>query len=429
MWNNKENNLKSLKFKKEKFLFSTFFSVLTLLLVPESSFSSPSDYFEERKECINNPDFITPDTFEFKYCIEDDGKVIKYDEFDNLIDIDLKLNQLVEEKIKQETIKKVSKKKVKRNPFRELTEYKIDDEELFEYSCEAKKERGKLICKDKSLKKLIGIRPEGFYYKKGLEEIESNRWTISIKYFDKEIEYNNNQKAYAIRGYSKFNLKDYLGSIKDLGEALKIDKSDVFSLSLRSRANFKVNNYQEVISDLNKLITLIEFKSKKETTELFNKEINAVDPNYYYLRGLAKSELGDSNGARKDFDLEIIYNPLNGDAYFQRGLETYWEDRDLACKDLNKGVSLGAFDSSSEFLKESAESNTFLDDLFTGSDKSLIDSCKSPSVRKVENIKQNYKTEQFNKDLINVFQNYYYLLPIPLLVIGYSILKYRSKDE
>ncbi len=418
-----------MKFKNKKLLYSAFFGGISLFLIPKTAHATPSTYFEERRECIENPDFITPNTKEFKYCLKDNGIIKKYDEFDNLIEIDLKLDQLVEEKVKKEIKKNLTKTKAKTNRFRELTEYKIDDEELFEYSCEAKKERGKLICKDKSLKKLIGIRPEGFYYKKGLEQIESKRWDLSIKYFDKEIEYNSNQKAYAIRGYSKFILEDYLGSIKDLGDALQIDKSDVFSLSLRSRANFKVNNYQAVISDLNKLITLIEFKSSKETTELFNKEINPVDPNYYYLRGLAKSELGDSNGAKKDFDLEIINNPLNGDAYFQRGLETYWTERDYACEDLIKGVSLGAVDSSSEFLKENTQSNSFLDELFTGNDKSLIDECKSSSTRKVENIKQNYETEKLNRDLKNLFQNYYFLIPIPLIVIGYTLLKYRSKDE
>ena len=417
-----------MKFKKEKFLLFAFSGLLSLLSSSKPANSSPSSYFEERQECIESPDFITPNTKEFKYCVKNNGIIKKYDEFDNLIEIDLKLNQLVEEKIKKETIEKRNKKKVTRKSFRELTEYKIDDEELFEYSCEAKKERGKLICKDKSLKKLIGIRPEGFYYKKGLEEVESKRWDISIKYFDKEIEYNNNQKAYAIRGYSKFILEDYIGSIKDLGDALKIDKSDVFSLSLRSRANFKLNNYEEVISDLNKLITLIEFKSNKEITDLFNKEINPIDPNYYYLRGLAKSELGDSNGAKKDFNLEIINNPLNGDAYFQRGLETYWVDRDGACEDLIKGISLGAVDSSSEFLQENAQSNSFLDELFTGSNKSLINECKSSSTRKAENIKQKYESEKLNIDIKNLIQKYYFLIPIPLLVIGYTLLKYRSKD-
>ena len=115
------------------------------------------------------------------------------------------------------------------------------------------KEGGKAICKNKAQKKLVGIRPNGFYLKKGLREIENKKWDKSIKLFDKEIKYNNNQEAFAYRGYSKFKLEDYLGSIKDLGDALKIDKSDIYSLSLRSRANFALENYDEVILDLNKL--------------------------------------------------------------------------------------------------------------------------------------------------------------------------------
>ena len=248
-----------MKFKKEK-IFYYVLGITSFFIIHHSANSNPSTYFEERQECIENPDFITPLTKKFKYCISDNGIIKKYDEFDNLVEIDLKLNELVKEKIKKEN-KKIGTKTIKvRNPFRELTEYKIDDEELVKYSCKAKKERGKLICKNKGQKKLVGIRPEGFYLKKGLKEIENRKWDKSIKFFDKEIEYNKNQEAYALRGFSKFKLEDYLGSISDLGDALKIKKSDVFSLSLRSRANFKVENYQEVISDLNKLIALIEFK-------------------------------------------------------------------------------------------------------------------------------------------------------------------------
>ncbi len=416
-----------MKFKKKK-IFYYFLGISSFLLIPNPANSNPSNYFEERQQCIENPDFITPSTKEYKYCVKENGIIKKYDEFDNLVEIDIKLDELFEEKIKKETKKIGNKKKVIRNPFKELIEYKIDDEELFKYSCEAKKESGKLTCKNKSKKELIGIRPNGFYLKKGLREIENKRWDKSTKFFDKEIEYNNNQEAYAYRAFSKFKLEDYLGSVKDLENALKIDKSDIFSLSLRSRANFKLKNYQEVIYDLNKLITLIQYKSKKEMDKLTNREINPVARNYFYLRGLAKSELGDSDGAIKDFNLEITNNPLNGDAYFQKGLEKYWVEREQACEDLIKGVSLGARDISSDFLKDTKESNSFLDELFTSNDKSLIDACKSSSTKKAESIKQNYESEKLNIDIKNLIKEYYFLIPIPLLVLGYIIVKYRSKD-
>ena len=103
-------------------------------------------------------------------------------------------------------------------------------------------------------------------------------------------------------------------------------------------------------------------------------------------------------------------------------------DREGACEDLIKGVSLGATDTSSEFLKEVQESNSFLDELFTESDKSLLDACKSSSTKKAENIKQNYETEKLNFDIKYLIQKYYFLIHIPLLVIGYTLIKYRSKD-
>ena len=119
--------------KNNKFLYCAFFSGISVLLVSKTAQATPSSYFEERKECIENPDFITPNTKEFKYCLKDNGIIKKYDEFDNLIEIDLKLDQLVQEKVKKELKKKVTKKKANRNSLRALTEYKIDDEELFEY--------------------------------------------------------------------------------------------------------------------------------------------------------------------------------------------------------------------------------------------------------------------------------------------------------
>ena len=57
---------------------------------------------------------------------------------------------------------------------------------------------------------------------KGLKEIEDEQWNKSIEYLDKEIENSKNQEAYSYRGFSKFVLGDYLGSIKDLNSALEL---------------------------------------------------------------------------------------------------------------------------------------------------------------------------------------------------------------
>ena len=165
-----------MKFKKGKIAYSGFLGLISLLIIPKAVYSSPSNYFEDRRECIENPDFISPSTKEYKYCLTENVIIKKYDDFDNLVEMDLKLDELVKEKFKKEIKKKWNNIIRVSKPFKKLIEYKIDDEELFKYSCEAKRERGKLICKNKGQKKLVGIRPEGFYLKKVLKDIENKKW-------------------------------------------------------------------------------------------------------------------------------------------------------------------------------------------------------------------------------------------------------------
>ena len=93
-----------MKYAKRKIIFYSIFGLLSIFVTPKIVKGSPSDYFEERRECFDNPDFITPSTKEFKYCVKDNGIIKKYDEFDNLVDIDLKLDVLFDETIKKESI-------------------------------------------------------------------------------------------------------------------------------------------------------------------------------------------------------------------------------------------------------------------------------------------------------------------------------------
>ena len=404
-----------MKINLEKYICASAFIGL-FCISPDPALANPSSIFEEKLDCIENPDFVTPKNKEFKYCIKDNGEITKINKSGNLVDEEYKIDELIEEKKGYGSRKK------------QLVEFKIDEDEFFKYSCDTKKKKGELICDGESKRVLLGIRPEGYFLNKGLEEIEDEKWNKSIEYLDKEIENSKNQAAYSNRGFSKFVLGDYLGSIKDLNSALEKDKSDISALSLRSRANYKINNYKGVISDIDSLIKLLEKKSAEEIIELSEKEINPITTDYFYLRGLAKSETGDFDGAKKDFDSEIKKNPMNGNAYFQRGLEGYWIDRDKACSDLLKGISLGAKDTSMKLVKERAKTESFLDELFT-SQKTLVDACKDSSDEKIEKNKQNFESENLRKDLSELFKKYFYIIPIFLLVIIFIVVKYRSNDE
>ena len=59
-----------MKRKLGKYIVATAFLGF-FCLIPEPVFSNPSSIFEEKLECIENPDFVTPSNQEFKYCIKD----------------------------------------------------------------------------------------------------------------------------------------------------------------------------------------------------------------------------------------------------------------------------------------------------------------------------------------------------------------------
>ena len=79
-------------------------------------------------------------------------------------------------------------------------------------------------------------------------------------------------------------------------------------------------------------------------------------------------------------------------------------------------------------VKERAKTESFLDELFT-SQKTLVDACKDSSDEKIEKNKQNYESENFRRDLSELFKKYFYVIPILLLVIIFTVMKYRSNDE
>lgn len=51
-----------IEFKEKNFIYSWLFSLICLFVIPKIVQANPSDYCEERKECLENHDFITPST-------------------------------------------------------------------------------------------------------------------------------------------------------------------------------------------------------------------------------------------------------------------------------------------------------------------------------------------------------------------------------
>ena len=132
---------------------------------------------------------------------------------------------------------------------------------------------------------------------------------------------------------------------------------------------------------------------------------------FYFRRALSKSETSDKNGASKDFDQAIENHPLHGQAYFQRGLESYWEEGDTACSDILKGLSLGAEDTSDLIIKEKANGDSFLNELFE-EETTLISNCKGESDKKVDKNKDQYEFEKLTKKASELLRRYFILIPI-----------------
>ena len=100
---------------------------------------------------------------------------------------------------------------------------------------------------------------------------------------------------FAVRGFNKFNAKDYKGAIKDFNEFIKRDPNSI-------------------------LITRI-----------------------YDYRGMSKTKIGDYYGALSDFNKVAKRNPNDPQIYIMRALIKINNVNQIksGCKDLKKAVSLG----------------------------------------------------------------------------------------
>ncbi len=414
-----DNNLRGLQILKLQITRNTSLILLTSLscFFPGAISANPSEAYKEKSECIESPDFVTPKEETFKYCIKNNGLVNKINADGELSEEKGKLNKTVEDRT--------------RKGFRSTTsliEYKIEEDQLIQYKCKAKKVGSKYECDGPGEKLLKGVRPNDYYLEKGLKDIEEEKWNQALDNLTEEIELTKNKDAYYPRAYVNFILEDYLGSIKDADETLKADKNNIKAYNIRSLAKYELNDHKGAITDINKLTTLFEKLTDKEKEELEIEENTETFNQFYFRRALSNSELGNKAEAIKDFNKAIEVDSLNGQAYFQKGLESYWEDRESACQNILKGMSLGATDTSGSLIKERSDSDSFLEELFNN-DQTLVDACQRVSDKKIEINKGKYEFEQLRKEAYKLVRQYVYIIPIFILIVGYLIVKYTGKDN
>ena len=424
MWDN--NKRQSVVLKKEitsKRSLAIMASLFCLCPVPV--LANPSQAFKEKSDCLENPTFLTPDSQEFKYCLQPDGKYKTINQEGSYLKKKFEIDKPFEER--------------EVNGLRTIThsiEYKIEENELVQYKCKAKKSGGKYVCKESGDRVIKGVRPNGYFLKEGLKKIEDEKWKDAVEKFTSEIELSNDKDAYYPRAFANLMIKDYLGAIKDSSTSLRLNKEDIKAYNVRSFSRYKIDDHKGAVNDLNKLIKLVDQSTDKEIEEfdlkeieeLDMKEINELYDKFYFRRALSNSELGNQKAAIKDFDKALERDPLNGQAYFQRGLENYWSDRNLACRDMLKGLSLGAEDRSELLINNSTQETSFLEELFE-KENTLMSSCKGVSQEKVDNNKSKYQREKLMNEGGDLFRRYLLVIPIFLIVIVTIVLKYTNNDE
>ena len=70
-------------------------------------------------------------------------------------------------------------------------------------------------------------------------------------------------------------------------------------------------------------------------------QLDTADYWIYFFRGIAKYNLGDLRGAKRDFDRSVRINPIFTSGYHYRGItESRFGDYDSALADLEKAISL-----------------------------------------------------------------------------------------
>ena len=135
-----------------------------------------------------------------------------------------------------------------------------------------------------------------------------------------------NYEYFFNRAQDKFEVANYKEAILDYNKALELSPTEICLVySMRGNAKRNLGDLDGAISDQNKALDF--------------------DPLYadgYFNRGIAKYKMGDLDGAVKDYTQVIKINPNDSDAFFNRGnVKKEMGEIKSACKDWEKAANLG----------------------------------------------------------------------------------------
>ena len=130
--------------------------------------------------------------------------------------------------------------------------------------------------------------------------------------------------AYFNRANAKVNMIDFISSIDQFDEVIRIDNNTKRSNKQRENKN-EIFDFTDALEDYNRAIIL-----------------NDDFPYTYYNRANIYCRLTKFDEAIEDYTKAIEVYEFFGDAYFNRGLTyLYLNDEENGCKDISKAGELG----------------------------------------------------------------------------------------
>lgn len=165
------------------------------------------------------------------------------------------------------------------------------------------------------------------YFKEATDSLHEGNFKIAESLYNKAIELKPDYAfAIANRGFARFGLSNYKGSLTDYEKAISLDsllKKNSYYVIACDKHGLK--DYSGALQDFEKAISL---EPKKAAN--------------YAARADTKKEMNDLQGALNDYDKAIALNPGNKIYYIFRGLlKNDLKDKNGACIDLKKARQLG----------------------------------------------------------------------------------------
>ena len=145
-----------------------------------------------------------------------------------------------------------------------------------------------------------------------------------------------NYEYFFNRAQDKFELAEYEEAIVDFNKALELSPTEICLVySMRGNAKRNFGDLDGAISDQNKAL-----------------DFDPLFADGYFNRGIAKFKKGDFDGAIQDYSQVLKINPKDSDAFFNRAnVKKEIEDIKGACEDWRKAADLGD-DDAAKFLRE-----------------------------------------------------------------------------